>query len=564
MVRSFAIICGIGLTLALCKATWAGAPLEYPRPCPNGCVPNVAGFGYFRTTWRQWPGEERLEQTNPKAIGAQVIPTPAGQEQLPLPPATVRPQPQPQPPQPTPEGGTLPPSGNAIPETILPEPPAEPKTGILPTPSSDGTLPGLPVEPGGAQIPGPFDAGPSAGSTSNSLPPSTPATKETARPSENVKPKEEPKQEPSSKDEPKPKTQPKSEEEPKPVKENKPTARVWQSPTEPSTASTTFDQKRYQSQDTGVPAAANETPAPQAMQLGSNRTNSMATKATQSPASSIQPATYPHTPTRDLDPAAYASLPTKAAEPAVCTHLPTPGVEPAVRTPLPTRNVEPANYAALPTKAAEPTICMASPMMPTRSVEPAIYTSTPTKDTEPAINTPASKRSAEPAINTAVATRDAEPVINTPVTTRGVEAAVCTAVPNRNVEPAAYATAESAGQLEVSDQCAAPPVALGGYCPVELMSGGRWLMGDLRWTVVYQGHIYRMSGPTQRQQFLADPESFAPVYSGNDPVLAVDQNRMVPGQTTYCATYNNRLYMFSNAGTQAQFNQNPQQYAMEK
>lgn len=429
MVRSFAITCGMVLTLGLCEATWAGAPLEYPRPCPTGCTPNVAGFGHFKTTWRQWPGEERLEQTNPQAIGRQVLPTPPGQEQVPLPRPAVRPQP----PVPGLEGGIAPPAESLIPESILPEPPIEPKAGSLPTPSNEGTLPGLPIEPSGSPIPGPFDAGPATGPSTGSLLPSTPAPKESTKPTEAVKPPEAPK----AKEPPKPKEEPKA-------KESKPTSSIWQGNTERTTAAASIDQNRVESQRAVVSVTVDDSPELRSLRLGSYRAESIATTPVE----------------------------------------------------LPAKQGEPATYAAVPIK----------------SVEPATYGTTPA----------------------------------------------------RTVEPAAYATVESAGQLEVSDERSAPPIALNGYCPVELMSSGRWLLGDLRWTVVYEGHIYRLSGPTQRQQFLANPEAFAPAYSGNDAVLTVDQNRTVPGQAAYCATYNKRLYMFSNAGTQAQFNQNPQQYAVGK
>ena len=74
------------LTLGLCGAARAGQSL-YPYPCATPCVPNTYGFGYFPTRWRQWPGEQRLEQTNPRAFGAEVLPTPEGQEYVPPPPA---------------------------------------------------------------------------------------------------------------------------------------------------------------------------------------------------------------------------------------------------------------------------------------------------------------------------------------------------------------------------------------------------------------------------------------------------------------------------------------------
>jgi YHS domain-containing protein len=135
--------------------------------------------------------------------------------------------------------------------------------------------------------------------------------------------------------------------------------------------------------------------------------------------------------------------------------------------------------------------------------------------------------------------------------------------PNR-VEPAGFTTVESTPvesmPVPVIPPEAMPRVALGGYCPVEL-SQGRWTAGDLRWTVVHNGWVFRLSGTEQRQRFLANPESFVPANSSNDPVLSVEENRVVPGQLTYCAQYDGRLYMFSSSVTQEQFNKNPQRYA---
>ncbi len=172
--------------------------------------------------------------------------------------------------------------------------------------------------------------------------------------------------------------------------------------------------------------------------------------------------------------------------------------------------------------------------------------------------------------------------------------AAAPATPTHRVEPTGYTTAESSpsaanhptagyataeSSLSAADAAkpqsspalapaagdvALPRVALDGYCPVELCSHSRWALGDLRWTVVYKGWIYRLSGTEQRRLFLADPDRFAPANSCNDPVLTVDENRMVPGLAAFCAQYNDRVYMFSSAATQAQFNKNPQRYAALK
>ena len=139
------------------------------------------------------------------------------------------------------------------------------------------------------------------------------------------------------------------------------------------------------------------------------------------------------------------------------------------------------------------------------------------------------------------------------------------ASPASAIEAAAYAAVESAAPPEAGSVRSAPPtLALNGYCPVELVSNGRWTPGDVRWTVVHDGQIYRLSGPTPRREFQAHPEAFAPAYSGNDPVLTVDQHRAVPGQLTYCATYNGRLYVFASAATQSQFDREPQRYVAGK
>jgi YHS domain-containing protein len=132
----------------------------------------------------------------------------------------------------------------------------------------------------------------------------------------------------------------------------------------------------------------------------------------------------------------------------------------------------------------------------------------------------------------------------------------------REIEPAAYATLGSSGAANANAHV--PAVALDGYCPVELISNGRWTPGEVRYTVVHKGWIYRLSGSAQWRQFSANPDAFVPACSGNDPVLAADEHRAVPGQVAYCASYDGRLYMFASPTTRARFNQNPQRYVMGK
>ncbi|MGA2062065.1 MAG: hypothetical protein ABSG67_16390 [Thermoguttaceae bacterium] len=125
------------------------------------------------------------------------------------------------------------------------------------------------------------------------------------------------------------------------------------------------------------------------------------------------------------------------------------------------------------------------------------------------------------------------------------------------------AVVRSEAQIDASSNDSrrdAMPLAVDGFCPVELSLHGRWVQGDPRWTVVYKGFIYRLSGSVQRQEFLANPEKFIPANGGFDPVVSVTQRRNVPGQVNFCAAYKGRIYMFSNAATQDYFRNNPEPY----
>lgn len=113
--------------------------LEYPQGYGKCCPPNVQGYGYFRTGWREWPGEIRLDKSFPRSIGMEAIPAPAGQEIVPTPKATETPKvPIEIPPSLEPQGGVEKPAE----ETPPGEMPAEPE-------KETPVLPGLPPEQGG-------------------------------------------------------------------------------------------------------------------------------------------------------------------------------------------------------------------------------------------------------------------------------------------------------------------------------------------------------------------------------------------------------------------------------
>ena len=238
MARSTILLGGIVLALGFCPVAAAATPhLMYPRPCcPSNCPPGVGTYGYFPTTWRSWPCEERPEITNPRSVGAERLATPQGQEQLPLP----QPQPTPLPQQPSAPRGGMPTPGAAVPEPQARAPvtpPAAPKTEKPATPLPEGGLPGLPVEPDQSQVPGLPKAGATPPLDLN--PPSQPG-KETTKPSSDVPSQEKP----QAKEGVKPAEQPKPQTPPKPSSTEKSLPGAGSESTQRNpTAAASFDER---------------------------------------------------------------------------------------------------------------------------------------------------------------------------------------------------------------------------------------------------------------------------------------------------------------------------------
>ena len=113
-----------------------------------------------------------------------------------------------------------------------------------------------------------------------------------------------------------------------------------------------------------------------------------------------------------------------------------------------------------------------------------------------------------------------------------------------------------------------PPLALDGYCPVQLSDDmkanlSRWTLGDRRWGAIHRGRTYLFAGPEQQQRFLADPDRYAPVLSGNDVVIAVEQGQAVSGRREHGLLFGSQVYLFANETSLEKFSQNPQHYARQ-
>ena len=126
--------------------------------------------------------------------------------------------------------------------------------------------------------------------------------------------------------------------------------------------------------------------------------------------------------------------------------------------------------------------------------------------------------------------------------------------------PATQALANQTAGATMTEQHGSMPVGLEGYCPVSLLDKGVWVEGRAQWGVRHRGRTYLFATAEQQTAFLADPDRYAPALSGDDPVLACDARKQVPGQRRYGVTYQSRMYLFSSPETRTSFAANPQRY----
>jgi protein disulfide-isomerase len=134
-----------------------------------------------------------------------------------------------------------------------------------------------------------------------------------------------------------------------------------------------------------------------------------------------------------------------------------------------------------------------------------------------------------------------------------------------NLQPAQGNPAANGGAAPQGNSTPAnanrPTLGLDGFCPVTMVDQGKWQRGDERFGIIHRGRLYLFASEAEKQRFWADPDRFAPMLSGNDPVEFVEHGRLVPGHRRHGVFYRNQIYLFvSEASLQAFWN-NPQRYS---
>lgn len=106
-----------------------------------------------------------------------------------------------------------------------------------------------------------------------------------------------------------------------------------------------------------------------------------------------------------------------------------------------------------------------------------------------------------------------------------------------------------------------PPMGLDGYCPVTLVEQTKWVRGDPRFGIVHRGHVYLFTTEAEKQRFWQDPDRYAPILSGNDPVVFAEGGQIVAGNRRHGVFFRNQIFMFSSEENLQRFWSSPQRYA---
>ena len=122
---------------------------------------------------------------------------------------------------------------------------------------------------------------------------------------------------------------------------------------------------------------------------------------------------------------------------------------------------------------------------------------------------------------------------------------------------------ESRGSQQFIAASQAPPVCLDGFCAVTLLETKKWKKADPQFGAIHRGRTYLFASAEQQTKFLANPDAFAPVLSGYDPVRFATTGQLVEGKRAHglITQGDNRIFLFADEGSLEQFKRAPRDFA---
>lgn len=128
-------------------------------------------------------------------------------------------------------------------------------------------------------------------------------------------------------------------------------------------------------------------------------------------------------------------------------------------------------------------------------------------------------------------------------------------------------TATKASATQATSETADPPAStehlgLEGYCPVTLKEEGQWQEGKPEFAVQHRGCVYWMCSQEAMQKFLAAPDETSPVLSGYDPLLLLEEGKLVEGKIHFgLQQFNGTYLLFASAESKQKYWDNFDRYS---
>ncbi|HEY2410636.1 MAG TPA: thioredoxin family protein [Pirellulaceae bacterium] len=222
--------------------------------------------------------------------------------------------------------------------------------------------------------------------------------------------------------------------------------------------------------------------------------------------------------------------------------------------------------AAAATAPVAPTVQPQVESAPSAANPPALTTTNPYVASKPEATTQAP--TSPPPSNTATSLAQAYSNATAAATAAAPAAVQASALlPAQQPQPPAK-TAIS-GNHQMVPVAQAPPVGLDGFCPVTLVETmsknpgdkNAWKKGDRRFGAIHKGRTYLFTSAENQQKFLQNPDAFAPVLSGCDPVVYAERGQMVDGKRAFgLVTADKHIYLFADEASLDRFKKSPASY----
>ncbi|RMF44437.1 MAG: DUF255 domain-containing protein [Planctomycetota bacterium] len=120
-------------------------------------------------------------------------------------------------------------------------------------------------------------------------------------------------------------------------------------------------------------------------------------------------------------------------------------------------------------------------------------------------------------------------------------------------------------QMAEVDRASTDHPSLGGFCPVTLAQAGQWAEGKRQFAVRHRGKVYFLASRELMETFLAEPDAYSPVLGGYDPLVYLEEGKLVEGKLEFGLHDQDtgRLYLFSSAQSKQRYWQEFDRYQRE-